>query len=160
MRVDLVRMENGLAASARTPTMPWVRWYLPFGSLVRVGVGAHGDGVAPPPRRRQLGPEPLDGVHLHDDLALEVGADVEPEVVVGGAGEAVDAGVAAAPIGVDGVPERHAAGRRHRVDDGAAADVEELEAAELTPPDVALDDLLVGEQHALAARPRPCAIAT
>src|SRR4029079_18743455 len=86
---------------------------------------------------------------LHDDLALEVRPDVEPEVVVGGTGEAVHAGVAAAAIGGDGVPERHASGRRHRVDDAPTADVEELEAPELAPPDMALDDLLVAEQHPL-----------
>ena len=45
---------------------------LALGPLVRVGVGAHGDGVARPPRRRQLGPQALDGVDLHHDLALEV----------------------------------------------------------------------------------------
>ena len=28
MRVDLVRMEKGLAASARTRTTPWVKWNL------------------------------------------------------------------------------------------------------------------------------------
>ena len=97
--------------------MPRVRWYLPsarwYGSVfVPMAMWS-----PVPAGRSQLGAEPLDGVHLHDDLVVEVGADVEAEVVVGRPGEAVDAGVAAAPVRVDGVPEGHAARRRHAVDD-------------------------------------------
>jgi len=44
---------------------------LALAPLVRVGVGAHGDGLALPPLRRELGPHPFDGVDLHHDVALE-----------------------------------------------------------------------------------------
>ena len=111
MSVDLVRIENGIAGFAERLDDP-AREVIPaLGALVRIGVGAHGDVLAVPTGGSQLGPHPLDGVDLHHELALEVLADAEPEVLVGGPGEAVGAGVAAPPVGVDGVAEGHAATR-------------------------------------------------
>lgn len=119
---------------------------LAFGALIRVGVRAHRHRVTGPALRGQLGSEPLDGVDLDDDDSVEVGARVEVEVGVGGAGEAVGAGVAAAPVGVDGVTERHRGGRRESVDDAAGLDVDELEAPELAS---AGDAFLGGEEGQL-----------
>ena len=109
--VDLVRMLNGLRALAERLDDPPGQVVLPLGVLVRVGVGAHGDAVASPLRGAQLGAQPLHRVDLDHDLALEVGSDLQAEVVMGRPGEAVDAGVAAPPVGVDGVPEGHLAVR-------------------------------------------------
>ncbi len=60
-----------------------------LGALVRVGVGAHGDVLALPAGGAELPGEDLDGVDLHDDLAVEVVARVQVEVGVAVAGEAV-----------------------------------------------------------------------
>ena len=65
---------------------------------------------------------------------------------------AVGAGVTAAAIGVDGVPERHAGRGRHRVDDPLGVDVEELHPPELAGADVVLDDFVGIEQRRLAGR--------
>ena len=137
MSVDLVRIENGLRAWASASTMPRV-----------VGVRAHGDVVAGPARRHQLGPHPLDRVHLDDDAPLEVASGVHVEVLVRRTGEAVRAGVAASPVRVDRVAERDGRALGHLVDDAAGVDVQELHAAELAPPDVALDHVV--EQHDLS----------
>jgi hypothetical protein len=80
---------------------------LALGSLVGVRVRAHRDGVTGPAPRGELRPEPLHRVDLDDDPAVEVLADPEAEVLVGRAGEAVDARVAAPAVGVDRVVERH-----------------------------------------------------
>ena len=157
IRVDFVRMLNGfLAAAQRLHDAPG-QVVLALGVLVGVRVGAHGDVVAAPLGRAQLGSKPFHRVDLHHDLAFEVGPDAQPEVVVGGPGEAVHAGVAAASIRVDRVPEGHPALRRHRVDDAAGVHVEELHPGVGALPDVALGHLLVGEERAalLALRRRP-----
>ena len=76
---------------------------------------------------------------------------------MGGPGEAVGAGVAAAAVGVDRPAEAERPGR-HLVEHAVGVDVEELEAAELPGADVALDDLLVAEEAALGLgqlRPPP-----
>src|SRR5690606_25710257 len=68
-------------------------------------------GVLPgPAARRGLGPGQLDRVDLDHDLRLELLADPETQVFVGGPGEAVDAGVAASPVRVDGPAEREVGG--------------------------------------------------
>ncbi len=69
-----------------------------------------------PARFRELAPQHLGHIHLHDDLVVEVLARVEFEVGVRVAGEAVDAGVAAAAIGIDGPAERHGALARNMVE--------------------------------------------
>ena len=85
---------------------------LALAPLVRVGVGAHGDVVA-----RATAPGASSArsrstrVDLHHDPLVEVVADVEAEVLVGRPGEAVGAGVAAAPVGVDREAERQERGR-------------------------------------------------
>ncbi len=116
--------------------------------LVGVSVGAHGDAGSTPLGYAELGAEPLHGIDLDHDLALEVGPDPEAEVVMRRPGEAVDARVAAPSIRVDRVPEGHLALRRHRVDDGPGVDVEELHPGVGALPDVALGHPLVGEEGA------------
>ena len=122
-----------------------------LGTLVGVGVGAHGDVVATPVRRAQLGAHAVHGVHLHHQLAVEVLADVEPQVLVRRSGEAVRTGVTAPAVGVDGEAERHLRCGRHLVDDTPRVDVEELEAPILAHADMSVDELLLGKEHGLAA---------
>ena len=50
----------------------------------------------------ELPPEDVGDIGLDDDLVVEVGPGVEVEIGMRVAGEAVDAGVRAAAIGVDG----------------------------------------------------------
>ena len=100
-----------------------------LGRLVGVGVRAHGDELAAPARARQLGAQPLDGVDLDHDAALEVAARVEAEVLVGRPGEAVGAGVRAAAVGVDRVAERQRRRLGHRADDAPRAHVQVLDRA-------------------------------
>src|SRR5690606_41604887 len=57
---------------------------LALGGLIRVGVGAHGDVLTGPAARRGLGPGQLDRVDLDHDLRLQLLADPETQVFVGG----------------------------------------------------------------------------
>jgi hypothetical protein len=88
-----------------------------LGRLVGVGVGAHRNRLAGPGGIGQLAFQPLDGVHLDHDPALEVLPRVQPQVLVRGPREAVGAGVTAAAVGVDRVAEGHPRPRRQSVDD-------------------------------------------
>jgi hypothetical protein len=124
---------------------------LALGPLIRVGVRAHGDGVAPPLGRPQLGPEAFDGVDLDDELAVEVITHVEVEILMGGASEAVRARMAASPVRVDGEAEGHARRVGDLVDDALGVDVQELEAAVLALADMTIDELVLGEERGLAA---------
>src|SRR5581483_10449063 len=67
--------------------------------------GAERDHLRNVARAGQLGLEQLGGI----DLGVELGLEVEPgrmaEVAVGGAGEAIDAAMLAAPVGIDRLPE-------------------------------------------------------
>ncbi len=81
-----------------------------------------------PTRRLGLVPHHLGGVDLDHDLRVEVGPDVEPEIVVRGPSEAIAARVAASPIRVDGVLEGKAARHGDAVDHRFGLDVEEFEA--------------------------------
>ena len=112
IRVDLVRIEKGLRRLGERLDDPAGQAVAPLHRLVRVGVGAHRDLLARPARRAQLGAQPLDRVDLDHDAPVEVLADVEAQVLVGRAGEAVDARVAAAAVRVDRPAEGHAGGRR------------------------------------------------
>ena len=113
---------------------------LALGRLVGVGVGPHGDRVPGPPTGSRLVAYHLRRVDLHHDLGVEVLADVQAEVVVAGPGEAVGAGVAASPVGVDGVAEGKHPRVRDPVDDGVRLHMEELEAPVGPPSHLALDD--------------------
>jgi hypothetical protein len=64
---------------------------------------------------------------LDDDLGLEVEAAGVAEVLVVGPGEAVDAPVLAAAVGVDGPVEGDVAGRRDVVDDRAGVIGDQLD---------------------------------
>ena len=103
--------------------------------LVGIGVRPHRDVLAVPARPRELGREPLDRVHLDDDAPLEVVGAVQSEVLVGRPREAVRAGVATAPVGVDRVTERHARGARHLADDRPRPDVQVLDLAQFAHGD-------------------------
>ena len=129
---------EGVATVAEGADDPARQMVLALGVLVRVGVRTHRDQVTLPARGRNLGPGALDRVDLDHYPPLEVLSYPETEELVGRAGEAVRARVRAAPVGVDGVLERHPRGRRHSVDDAPGVDVEELEPPVLTPADVAL----------------------
>ena len=75
--------------------------------LIRIGVRPHRDVLALPRRPPQLGSDDLGRIDLDDDLALEVAAGVEVEVLVGRASEAVDTSMAASAIRVDRPAKRH-----------------------------------------------------
>ncbi len=137
---------EGVARLAQRLDDPPGEVVLALGVLVGVGVGPHGHVVAGPGPGAQLGPHPLDRVHLDHDPALEVLAGPKAQVVVGGPGEAVGAGVAAAAVGVDGVAEGHPAGLGHPVDHRARLDVEELHPGVLARAHVAAGGRLVGEE--------------
>ncbi len=83
-----------------------------------------------PLRRGQLPAQQLRGVDLHHDLGVEVVPGVEVEIGVRVAGEAVTAGMAAAPVGVDGPLERHLRCRRDPADDRLRLDLVERHAGE------------------------------
>ena len=83
--------------------------------LVRVGVRAQRDVLALPRRPPELDAQELRHVDLDDDLPLEVLAGVEIQVGMGGASEAVCAGMRASSIGVDRPPERHPRTLRHLI---------------------------------------------
>ena len=53
---------------------------LALGFLVGIGIGPHGDVVALPSGRAQLGAHLFDRVDLHDDLVLEVHSAVKAEI--------------------------------------------------------------------------------
>ena len=128
-----------LGDTAREPVAALAR-------LVRVGVRAERDRVTRPLRVGELGAEAFDGVDLDDDALLEVLAAVEPEVLVGGACEAVRARVAAAAIRVDREPERHASALGNTADDALRAHVEVLDRREISSPGDG-----VAEQRGLSA---------
>src|SRR5690606_25513878 len=115
------------------------------GPLVRVGVGAHGDEVAPPAPGAELGAQAGDRVDHHGDAPLEVAVRAEGEAGVRGGREAVGAGARTAPGGGDGVaePER---GALDLVDDPLGPHVQELQDPELAAAGLPLEDRLVEQR--------------
>jgi glucose 1-dehydrogenase len=107
-RHRVAEVRERLDDAARQPVAP-------LAVLVRISRRPHRDRVAGPARRRELAPEHLDHVRLHDDLRGEVLADAEVEVAVERPREAVVARVRAAAVGVDRPAERHASGVGHPV---------------------------------------------
>lgn len=75
-------------------------------ALVGVGVGAQRDGLAPPGRPAQLVTQHSGDVGLDHHLGVEVGARIEVQVLVGGAGETIATSMRAAAVAVDGVAKR------------------------------------------------------
>jgi hypothetical protein len=73
---------------------------LPLDRLVGIGVGADGDGARLVALGRELALEQLRRLGLGEQLGFEVEARREAEIGVGGAGEAIDAAVLAAAIGI------------------------------------------------------------
>ena len=103
-----------------------------FGGLV--GVGAHGNRLPGPVSGRGLGPGQFDRVDLHHDLSVEVLPYVQPQVVVGGTGEAIDTSVGASPVAVDGVLKGKVLGVGDPVDDGLGLYFQEGESPVSTFP--------------------------
>ena len=119
-----------------------------LGPLVGVGVRPHRHVLVRPRRARQLGPQHLGHVDLDDDLLLEVPPRVHVEVRVGRTGEAVHAGMAAAPVRVDRPPERHRGLRRDAVERRLRANLVEARLQRLGRVEVADDRrLLVARQR-------------
>ena len=90
--------------------------------LVGVGVGADGDGLDLVAGFRQRARQQVGGGGLGEDAGLEVEAGREAQLRMGRAGEAVDAAVLAAAIGVDRAVEGHV--RRGVAGDDAAGPVD------------------------------------
>ena len=121
----------------------------PLHALVRVGIGAHRDVVALPPLGGELATKDLGRVDLDHDLGLEVPAGVHVQVRVGRPSEAVAASMAATPIGVDRVVERHLRGGRDLVDDRLGLDLDALDPSELGRVEGSsrdLEELLAGHR--------------
>ena len=121
----------------------------PLDPLVRVGVRAHRDVLALPRRPRQLGPQHLRHVDLDDDLAVEVTAGVEVEVLVRRTREAKLARMRAAPIRVDRPGKRHARRLRHAVERRLRVDLVETGVEGLRRVEMAHDGLAVARQAPL-----------
>src|SRR5690606_2433038 len=101
-----------------------------LGALVAVDIGAHRYVVAVPAARGELPAQQLGRVDLHHDLAVDAVTGVEVQVAVRRAGEAVHAGVRAAPVRVDRPLQGQAGGRRHPVEERAGPDLVDGDAAE------------------------------
>src|SRR5262249_1442833 len=104
-------------------------------------VGPHRDVLTRPPRPGQFPPRQFGSVDLHDDLGVEVEPGVKFEVGVGVPGEAVDAGVAAAPVWIDGELERHPRRWRHLVDNRLGVYLVKRHAAEAGSVEGPRDDI-------------------
>ena len=102
-----------------------------LGPLVGIRVGAQGHVLPPPGGLGQFPAQDLGGVDLHHHLAVEVQSGVEVEVGVALPGEAVDAGVAAAAVGVDGPLERHPRTGDHFVEHRFGGDLMESDPGKL-----------------------------
>ena len=126
-------VEAQLRATAQHLHEPTRQAVVALGRLVGVGVGAHRDRLAGPGGIGQLALQPLDGVHLDHDPALEVLPRVQAEVLVRGPREAVGAGVTASTVGVDRVAEGHPRSGRQRVDDPPCVDRHVLDAGQVAP---------------------------
>ena len=103
---------------------------LALGPLVDVHVGAHGDVLALPLAGVQLLADQVRGVDLDHDLGVEVMPGVQVQVGVRVAGEAIDACMATATIGINSPAERDPRGVGHPVDHAARVHFEEGHAAE------------------------------
>ncbi len=83
---------------------------LPLDRLVRIGVGADGDGARHVAGGGQLAFEQLGRVRLGEQLGFEIEPRRQAEIGVGRAREAIDAAVLAAAIGVDRAVEGNVGG--------------------------------------------------
>ena len=158
-RVPLVRIENGVPAAASARENAGHQPVAALGPLVRVGVRAERHVLTAPGRPGELPAQHLGHVDLHDDLAVEVGAGVELEPGVRSTGEAVDAGVRAAAVGIDRPAERHGRGRRHLVERAPRGHLVEADPGELGGGDRAeqAGDALEAGQRARHPRRRASA---
>src|SRR3990172_516854 len=120
---DLVMREQGPGKPGEAPRAPAGEAVLEFRLLVRVAGGADRDVLPPPGRSAQLAPEHLDQVDLDDDAPLEVAPGVVAKVLVVAAGEAVDAGVLAAPVGGEAPAQGGQARHAHPVQCALALDL-------------------------------------
>jgi hypothetical protein len=90
----MVELLQHLEDAARDPE-------LALGRLIGIGIGAHGDRLACIPRLGELGLEQPGRFRLDEDAALEIEPGRQAEIGMGRAGEAIDAAMLAAAIGVD-----------------------------------------------------------
>ena len=102
---DLVTMPTGMAGAVQHLEDRAGDAVLALDRLVGVGDGAERDVLRHVARVGQLPLQQLGGVDLGVELGLEVEAGRVAEVAVRGPGEAIDAAVLAAAIGVDGLVE-------------------------------------------------------
>ncbi len=79
---------------------------VPLGRLVGVGVGAHGEHLAAVAGLAQGVCQQLRGARLGEDAGLEIESGREVQVRVARPGEAVDAAVLAAAVGIQRLLER------------------------------------------------------
>ena len=86
--------------------------------------------MVPPGGLGQFLPQDFGGVDLDHHLAVKVQAGIKVQVRVALAGKTVDAGVAAAAIGVDGPLERHAGTGGHFVEHRFGGDLMESDPGE------------------------------
>ncbi len=119
-----------------------------LGALIGVGVGAQRNRLALPRPALHLAAQHVGDVRLDDDLGVEILAAVQVQVLVGGPGEAVPAGMRTAPVPVDGVLKRQHRGARDFVQRGLAEHFVEGDAVELRCPHA------TDEADALQARQR------
>ncbi len=121
-----------------------------FGPLVAVDVRAHRDVLAVPGAGGQMAAQQFGGVDLDDDLGVEAEPRVQVQIAVRPAGEAVHAGVRAAPVRVHGPFERHAGGPGHPVHDRAGPDLVEGDPPEFGGVEGARRHRVRGEERTTA----------
>jgi hypothetical protein len=97
-----------------------------FDGLVDVGDGGHDDGFGFPFGVGEFVLEEVGGVGFGHELGFEIEAGGEAEIFVVGSGEAVDAAVLAAAVGVEGPVEGDVGGGGDFVDDGVGFVEEDL----------------------------------
>ena len=105
-RAFFVMMLTGLRELEEDLETPARERELPLDGLVGVGVAGECDGLGDPSLRREgCGKEPR-GVRLDHDRRFKIDPGGEAQVLVGGAGIAVDAAVFASPVRVQAECER------------------------------------------------------
>ena len=124
-----------------------------LGPLVRIGIGAQGDGLPRPGRTAQFTAQHLGDVGLDHHLGVEVATAVELQVLVGGPGETVPARVRTPAVAVDGEPKRQHGRRRDLVQGRLAQHLVKGDSVELRGPHTAhQSDALQARQRTVVDR--------